>query len=335
MLVFGNLLLLIATLCYLHLCNMLYFRSMPGGDAAVGYAWSLLFGVVFYFGALLGTAAIVGSSGGFAWVADTKSSRILWVLLALFVAVLGNGFLMFGEFPHPLPPTLKTILDKIPIISPLMMIIAMAILLNTQSSKYPALLYQIPIGISLFTGLLGVGVLLFHKVQRQAAMLEEHKVFHDQVHQNHLNQIDTTDIQKDFILLMVFTDGSQDQVVREKAIAKIKTRADWEEELIRRLSTDWAPEVFTFLSSNDVDHPEKFVEPIASGARIQARLIRETIRRCRGEYDLHSGSFSWEILRMLRTIERFNHKGTDYRPLVQEVLMHWMNPPILKNQSWK
>lgn len=330
MLLFGNILLIIATLSYLHLCNMLYFRTIPGGDAVVGHAWSLLFGVFFFFAAILVTTAITGYQGGFSWVASSTARRTLWVLLALLVAVVGNGVFMFGEYPQGLPVFFKEILRKIPAVIPLLMIIGLGVLINNTNGKYPAFLYQIPLGISLLTGVVGMMVLMRDQVQRQEALLQANRDFNDKVHQDHLNQIDTTNLQKDFIFLLVFTDGSQDKIIREKALAKIKTRSDWEDEMIRRLYTDWAPEVFTFLSSNEVDHPEKFVEPVAIGARIQAKLIRESIRRCRGDYDLYAGSFSWEVLRMLRTIERYSNKGVDYRPLVQEVLQALEEPTDFK-----
>lgn len=151
------------------------------------------------------------------------------------------------------------------------------------------------------------------------ARLRSESEFIDRTHQNHLNTIDSTDVMKNMVFLLVFTDANHDTDVRDRALAKIKSRVDWQEELARRLETDWAPEVFTFLASNEVDDKALFAEPVQKGAFIQARLIRESIRNCRGTYDLYSSRFAWEAERVLRTLEKFEGMGLDYRPAVQEM----------------
>ena len=52
---------------------------------------------------------------------------------------------------------------------------------------------------------------------------------------------------KNMVFILVFTDANQDTDVRAKAVAKIKTNPQWEEELIKRLNSGWASEAFNFL----------------------------------------------------------------------------------------
>jgi hypothetical protein len=121
------------------------------------------------------------------------------------------------------------------------------------------------------------------------------------------------------VFILVFTDSNHDADVRERALAKIKSHPDWQGEIIRILQEDYAPEAFTFLASNDVDDKKRFLEPVRQGVLVQARLIRQSIRRCRGDYDLRTDSFRWEVERMLRTLDKFKGLGVDYKPAVQEV----------------
>lgn len=319
MIVLGNFFLALAALAFIFLCNLIYFTKMPGGDAGVGYAWSLLFGIAGFSVCLAIVTAIIGSQGGFSWVGTSGSQRTLLVVGGFILIMIGNGFFMTGEYPHDLPVVLRPILRLVPAILPPLLLIGAAILLNGKQAAVPALAYKLPIYTGLFIGILVIGVLMVIKAQRTSALLQSHTEFNDKIHQDHLNQIDTTDVMKDMVFLLVFTDANQDKDVREKALAKIKSRPDWQEELVRRLQNDWAPEAFTFLASNDVDDKSLFPEAVRQGVLIQAKLIRESIRRCRGDYDMYPGLFSWEVERVLRTVDKFKDMGMDYRPAVQEI----------------
>jgi hypothetical protein len=58
---------------------------------------------------------------------------------------------------------------------------------------------------------------------------------------------------------------------------------------------------------------------VRQGVLIQARLIRENIRQCRDGHDLYAGKFAWELERVLRSVDKFEGMGVDYRPAVQEM----------------
>jgi hypothetical protein len=319
MIVSGNILLAIAAIMFLYVCNLIFFKSVPGGDAGVGYAWALIIGV-FIFSLCLGiVAAIIGAKGGFAWVGSNSGQRTTLVLIGLLVLLVGNGFFMMGEYPSDLPTWLRPMARAIPAVLPLLMMAGAAILLNSSYHSLPPLYYKIPLFASLVLAAIGVGIIQFSRMQNTAAALKSASQRNSQINQNHLKHIDTTDVMKDGVFLYVLTDANHDKEVREAALAKIKTRPDWQEELTRRLQNDWAPQAFNFLASNEVDNKALFPEPVRQGVLIQARLIRESIRQCRDAYDLYAGRFSWEIERVLRTVAKFEDMGVDFRPAMQEL----------------
>jgi hypothetical protein len=319
MVVIGNFALAVATLVFFLLVKEILFTKMPGGDAGVGYAWALIIGVLVFSICMAVATAIIGGQGGFSWVGSPGGSRVMLVLMGFILIMVGNGFFMFGEGFGGLPNFIRITFTAIPATLPPLLIICAAILLNAERTSLPAFTYKLPIYFGLIVGILAIGFLLAESARNSAAKIQSNIDFTDKIHQDHLNHIDTTDVMKDGVFLFVFTDANQDKDVREKALAKIKTRPDWQEELVRRLQNDWAPEAFTFLASNEVDDKTLFPEPVRQGVLIQAKLIRESIRQCRDGYDLYEGRFTWEVERVLRTVDKFQGMGVDYRPAVQEL----------------
>ncbi|MCU0347118.1 MAG: hypothetical protein MUC59_09240 [Saprospiraceae bacterium] len=319
MLIIGNLFLGIAAVIFMLMFNLTFLRTPPGGDAGVGYAWTLIFGVLGFSICMAIVTAIIGGQGGFGWVQVGTVPRWVIVLLGFLVIIIGNGFFMFNEFPVKVPAPLRVVLMAIPALLPLLIMVSAGILLNANYAELSPKAYKLPIYISLVLSAVGFMIIMLHRLQVNAAVLKSNVEFQDRTHQNHLNHIDTTDVMKDGVFLYVLTDANHDQDVREAALAKLKTRPDWQEELTRRLQNDWAPEAFNFLASNDVDNKAIFPEPVRQGVLIQARLIRESIRQCRDKYDLYEGRFTWEVDRVIRTVDKFEGMGTDFRPAMQEL----------------
>jgi hypothetical protein len=118
------------------------------------------------------------------------------------------------------------------------------------------------------------------------------------------------------VLLLVHTDRQRNPLVRERAIAKIKSRADWQEELVRRLDSGWAEEVFTFLASNEVDNPALFPVAVEKGIFQVAQSIRERIPDCSTFYPDQYQSVTRNIL---ETVDKMQDTGINYRPAVQDL----------------
>jgi hypothetical protein len=119
--------------------------------------------------------------------------------------------------------------------------------------------------------------------------------------------------------ILVFTGDNQPPEIQNAAVAKIKTNPEWEQELLRYLDTYWAPDVFQFLASNDVDHPSIFEAPVQNGVLYMAGLFRERIRRCSHPSHFYPGMFNWDVERVIRTVDKFQSKEIDYVPAMKEL----------------
>lgn len=125
-------------------------------------------------------------------------------------------------------------------------------------------------------------------------------------------RIHSTDAQKSIVSLLVHTAEGRRPIIREKAIAKIKSRPDWQEELARLLRTGNGPEVFNFLSSNAVEKTDIFPEAINEGDLTQAEMIRTSIRNCSHRDHLRKSSFFFEINDHLKSVKPFQRAGYDF-----------------------
>ncbi len=315
----GNFFLVIAALLYFGLLSLVYGNHNRSGDAGVGYAWVLIM-ANFGFALCLGlAAAAIGSKGGFAWLGATGSGRFFAAAGGFILVVMGATFFTFGEGMPRTNPVVNGLLRILPALLPALALLSAGLLLHASWPEGPPRWMRFLLGFQAAVGLAPILVLVAANVIQTKNRIAEASAYEKKIHQDKLNEIDSTDLSKNMVFLFVLTDANQDPEIRQRALAKIKTRPDWQEEIARRLQNDWAPEAFNFLASNPVDKPELFAEPVREGIRIQARLIRETIRQARSSYDLYDGQFNWEVERVLRTVERFEGNGVDYKPAVAEL----------------
>lgn len=323
----GNLFLGIATLIFLALFNMMFLQRVPrSGDGLMGYAWGIIIGFFAFFVCMAIVAAAIGAKGGFAWVGATGSSRFLLVSAGVFLTVLGAGMagITRGDAGGWGLIPLRILSTFTPALIPALLIVGSAILLNDGLLKsVPAPVYQWSLMgaavLGLFAVSAGVFSFVIQEADNRARRIKSNIDFEDSNQQRMLNEIDTCDLSKNMVFILVFTDANQSPQVRERAVAKVKTRPDWQEELVRRLQNDWAPESFNFLASNEVDDKSLFPEAVRQGVLIQARLIRESIRASSHPSHFYPGRFSWEVERVLRTVDRFEGLGVDFLPAVKEL----------------
>ena len=304
----GNLFLVISALAYIALTATQLSKQPHSGDYAVGYAWTiLLLSAVLILG-LSVVVVITAAKGGFSWVSSTGPSRFFIVFIC-FAAVMGTTILsiIFENEGGPAPAVLKVFSPFAAFVFPVVLIVCTAILLNRVGVpaavyKYPLLIISILGVVCMTVAIAGFSRLSYERQKdRLRAMNEEG----DSNQRRILSEIDSCDLSKNMVFLFVFTDANQDQVVKERALVKIKTDTAWQQQIIRCLKNDWAPEAFTFLASNPVDNPELFTEPIREGIIIQAKLIRERIRKTSHPSNFYPGLFYWETERVLRTVNRF------------------------------
>jgi hypothetical protein len=309
----GNILLGCIALLYLLFVTEFYLKPAPrGGDAVVGYAWGIMLfhvALLVLFGMV---AAIVGAKGGFQWIG---SGHFFWVTGGLLLAVLGGMIAAFKEGPG----FVQVSGGLLALVIPVCLWIGLVILLNAPAT--PAFWYRWPLMLAVGAGSLVCGSMLViylksrgeRALQLQATQSES-EIAHEA---DMMRFIDAVDVMTTFSNLPLYTDGYKSDAVREHALTKMKSRPDWAAELVRGLSENWAPEVFTFLASNEVPDKSLFAAPVREGILMQAQLIRQRIGEATESHDLYADQFCWEIERVLRTIKKFDHMGVDYRSALQ------------------
>ncbi len=306
----GNILLGITALLLLVFSFETFGKSAPGGDAAVGWAWAIILYHLATFVCLSLVAAIIGAQGGFAWVPASGSGvRFLWVAGGLLVALLGSMFVAFRE-----GPMLSWLGNFLPETIHLLLIIGFGILLNGGAA------YRLPLLLAAGLGAAPCGLVLFASLKTKAEGYFAAVKGAGRPDENDLRmigEIERSDASKDLSNLLIFTDYNKDKSVRQPALAKIKSQPDWQQQLAAGLRNRWAPEVFTFLAGNEVDDKSLFAEPLHAGILMQADLIREKIGEAYQENHLYEGQFLWETERVLKTLEKFEGNGQDYRPEMQ------------------
>jgi hypothetical protein len=325
MVIIGNILLAIATLILLALNTGSLAKAPPSNDGAVGYGWSIIILNLLLIAVMIIVSLIIGFRGGLDWVSPKKSTRFFIVAVALLTALFTSAISSFFRFePGPVPMLIRAYSSFAPLLIPAILIGASFVLLNSHvRSALPVAAYQWPLIIVSVLGVTGTAAavmgFLSESSRNRAAVMESNIRRDDENHQRMLAEIDSNDVMKNFVFLLVFTGDNQDPEIRTKSVAKVKTHPQWQQELIRLLQTDWAPEPFQFLASNEVDDPSLFQEPVREGVLIQARLIRERIRNASHPSHLYPEMFGYEIDRVLRTVDRFKGKGVDYLPAVKEL----------------
>ena len=313
----GNIFIGLSAVLFMVSINLLYGNHSRSGDAGVGYAWSLVLTLFGLMVSLTIVTLIIANKGGFSWISSSGASRTMIIIGGYLLTMWGIAFFSMGEGTGHLPAAIRAILKILPPILYISVLAGAVFLLNIQfRQSLPDWVWRLPVYFPLIVGLLAAAVVFTEKIKRDAENYSAYQTGKGHRLQSQLDQIEATDLEHDMVFLLVYTDKNQSAVLRNKALEKIHSRPDWQEELVRRLQNDWAPEVFTFLASNDVPDMDMFGGPLKEGILIQARIIRESIRNCNNEYDLYPGRYSWEVERVLRTVDRFKGSGTDYTPAV-------------------
>lgn len=316
----ANICLSATALIFLLMVTELHLKPAPrGGDYTVGHAWAVMILIfAFFISVALATAAI-GARGGFQWVASSGTARFALVALGLLAIALAVG--MGSAGPGEGPRVLRPVAFLLAVVVPLALIPAGFLLANDPlPGGVPSLLARrltlLAFWPSAAFASVFVGLMMFRNLQQTFAAWTRDPNQLDTFEQGILTNIDNCDIQKDLVFMLVHTDANRKPIIRERALTKIKTRPDWQEELVRRLDSGWADEVFTFLASNEVDNKALFPEAIRTGVLRQASTFGANLRQSR---DFYADHYIWEVGRILRTVERFEGMGVDYLPAVREL----------------
>lgn len=325
MILIGNILLLLASLFYFGLFIVLYVESKPHGDGLMGYGWAVILLNLGLILSMLLVSLLIAYKGGLNWIKGTGWTKFGWTALVVPGSLLTTAFCALMKY-EPGPPTvfLKVISTLGPAVMPPILILSGFVLLNPGLlSRFPHSFLKWPLLLLAFYGALGIlsGIVAWgaDAIGRQSASKIYQQQQYSSNQQRMLNDIDSCDVLKNMVFILVFTDANQQDVVRTKALEKIKSHPDWQGELIRLIQTEWAPEVFTFLASNEVDNPPRFTEPVRLGFIQMSIVIRKRIRSCTHPSHFYKGMFNWDIERVLKTAERFRTPDVNYGKEIREI----------------
>ena len=321
----GNVFLSIAALIIFYLSTSFYSKSIPGGDAGVGYAWGIIILNLAFFICMIIIAFIIGWKGGFEWISPNKSTRtwlaILGVLITTIYAVLcGFNKPDSGIFSSPV----KSLINFSYLLIPVLLIVISAILLNDalRNSIPPMLIKGSSLIIVLFStaGLIGfmIGEMV-DSAKSHAATVERETAYEEENQKWIMSQIDTCDVLTNLGTILRYTDENQPDKIKNAAVAKIKTNPAWEQEVIRLLDSDWSSEALDFVASNPVDHPSLFEEPVNKAVFHQAEAIRQYFRSVSHPSHMYEDLFYSEVNKVIRAIDRYQSKEIDYVPAMKEM----------------
>ncbi len=267
---FGNLLFTLTTLAYLGLAVFNLQKTTPKGEYLVG-SGLMMFGVLaIYVISSLFLTINVTSKGGFNWLSATPSTRnvmvgILWLGMTagvVFCAMLSTEYGL--DRTTGIVKTLSLPVYFGSVWLPLLMLIPYAILLHPQwrDSLSPAL-YKIPLVAAC---VLGVIIFMIPKVVVSMNLQVPKQSQEDWKKENLTKSIE---IETSIETLLTYM-GDEDEWVRQMASEKIKKDPNYEDYLIKTLSRNDGYghydfyRAYIFMDHNQVDHPDRFVEPINS-----------------------------------------------------------------------
>lgn len=314
--VFGNLCLVGTALCLMGLLKLAVLQKTPGGDAGVGQAWAV---VILCFGLLVAaglTTLAVGLRGGFDRFGNSTGARAL--LGAGWFALTALGFYLLSDPGTFLPQVLRL---AGAFVLPVLVLAWAAVHLNDGLARaLPAgAATALTLGIVVLSSLPLVGMGVGTAARSWAGLAQRGEL--DSFQRGIVQQIEATDAQQGIAALLVHTPRGRHPIIRERALAKIKSRADWQDEMARLLKTEAAPEVLGFLSANEVDKQAQamIAAALPEGLLQQAGQIRRRIRNCNHPSHLYAGMLHAEVRLALEVASAYQAKGVEVRTAVQDM----------------
>jgi len=308
---FANFILVCAALCSFGYIYYTQFFKSRGGDARIGHA----FVTYWFFQAFVIVMAImtitIGIKGGFSWL-DSNSMVRFFIAFAGFLLTI-YGLFIFEDPGIGLSRNIRQIGSFLLVL--LLLIWGAAHLTNGFWGALPPSATKW-LTIAVFAvGMLPIASKLVLKQINFAKKLKE-RGKPSSFEMGIIARIDSTDVQKGISSLLVHTAEGRHPIIREKAIAKVKSRPDWQEEMVRLLNNG-DTDVFYFLSSNAVEKMDIFPAAINKGIVAQSEMIREKIRNCSHRDHLRKNSFFFEINDLLKSLKPFKKAGYDFTPSLQ------------------
>ena len=329
----SNFLFIITIVC---LAGLIHVTSspMPGGDRGVGYAFAMFFsggGFIlfsgFLFWSLYSKFPVIG------YPIPAKPMIVFFSWLCFAIAVFALAAFRTEWHPGELPQILKTMADaRGDIIIPVLVLLPCFLYVNTTQTAghHPWYTYGFLLpGVGL-SFLISVLLLLgwFKANQQYSRQRQQEAITREaSLKDNYWKSINEYKAGDPLVYILSFTGRFHDQDIKDAAVAKVKSNPDWEDKLIELLgSAENAPQTYTFIDGNRVDHPEKFIQPLAYSLELIAVEIRSRIKDSNNLQDWHFEHMSLE--RCLRALdEQFNqNNGQEFVAPLTKVLQALQSP---------
>ncbi|GEM_PF-2129151 len=318
---FANIALLLTFAVYVALISFSKIKP-PGGDYAVGYAWSFLFlGLALFVTSLLATIAI-GWNNGFAWAPGQGIGQKL---------LIGTGWLTFcaatlacasyrGGLPDEFPFWMRWIFQNNGIIWwPLLTLVPVLLLANPNLAPAlsPAKL-QLFMKIAFSLNLVFCLALFWMYKRVQARQLAERIEVDDQYpdwdERNRVACIADSTAQE-----LWFAGHSEKTGVRRNAFVKVTSGAEWHADLTRVLSAEqdyW--EVYPFAALYSIDFPAGFEEALEQSIRRLAGQIQE--KNTGQSFQISKEKDGLNICKLVEALDKwFFDAQPDFRPAMREL----------------
>lgn len=282
---FANLLFALTTLAYLGLAVFNLQKTTPKGEYLVG-SGLMMFGVLamYVLSSLLLTVNIT-SKGGFNWLSATPSTRNVMVGILWLGMTAGVVFCAMLSTEYGLDRTTGIVRTlSIPVYFgsvwlPLLMLIPYAILLHPQwrDSLSPTL-YKIPLVAAC---ILGVIIFMIPKVVVAMNLQAPKQSQADWKKETLTNSIQNETSMETLLSYL----NDEDEWVRQMAAEKIKKDPNYEDYLIKTLSRNDGYghydfyRVYMYMDQNQVDHPERFVEPIKNSLLAISKAMEQVMAK--------------------------------------------------------
>lgn len=304
----GTFLLVLATLVAMAF-NAMVYGPTGGGDAVVGKVWGQIYLAIAFFVLMAAVVGILAVQGGAQEISAKRFHAFAILCVGLLAAVVVMTlsalfrleprtpfpFGFYGAFATWMIPALLILLVALGLYEPLR---------STMPIRFTHALGAVTIGLSAFGLWGGLFFWFTTHLEQSGKRAKEANIREDRIHADHLRAIEACDVQNNLHRILGYTDRYHDPDVREAAMAKIKTRSDFETILADDLGGPATQEAFVYMASNDVSDPSKFEEPIRKGILRTAEWVRKTLQSASHESNLYADQFGYEVDRILWTLER-------------------------------
>lgn len=313
------------------------------GNNSMGYGLMLFFLAIGFAISSLILTVLIRSKGGFDWVSSETGIRTTLVFMACLLVALTTFFClifkwewhdntMYPQFLHWLAVGYGQLWI------PLMWLVACFLSINPNwQSSVPLQALKIPFWVGLSVSVLFSGGLLVGYVRDSARSAETEMATRiddeKRWHQQHLDQIAAHKAEDSILGLLAFSTPYQADDVRQAALDKIKAHPDWEAQLLELLTNKYYyREVYSFLGSNPVAHPEAFIQPLNQSIVQLSTDIKTYIKE--GD-NLQDWSFdSYGITYLLRAISgQFGGQIVTFYPNVIKLKQALNTPPSERDKG--